>query len=92
MLKYSPPSSNRLPSNNRPLLVKKEIIIAPGYYSRKYSVWKDTKVYTAFLFIGLTFWEENVEDRVALLESNILNCFLKITMANLLKIGLKMRE
>ena len=42
--------------------------------------------------MGLTFWEENVEDRVALLESNILNCFLKITMANLVKIGLKMRE
>ena len=51
------------------------------------------KVYTAFLFfMGHTFWKENIEDRVKLLKSNILNCCLKRTMANLHKIGLKMRE
>ena len=54
----------------------------------KYSV----KVCTAFLFMGHAFWEENVEDREKLLESNVLNCPLKITTANLHKIGLKMRE
>ena len=31
------------------------------------------KVYTAFLFMGHAFWKENIEDRVKLLESNILN-------------------
>ena len=49
------------------------------------------KVCTAFLFMGHA-WEENVEDREKLLESNVLNCPLKITTANLHKIGLKMRE
>ena len=33
-----------------------------------------------------------MEDRVKLLESNILNYCLKITVADLHKIGLKMRE
>ena len=42
--------------------------------------------------MGHTFWKENTEDRVKLLESTILNCCLEITMANLCKIGLKMRE
>ena len=39
---------------------------------------KYSKVYTAFLFIGLAFWEENVEvkDRVKLVESNILNIII----------------
>ena len=55
-------------------------------------IWKSTKVYTAFLFMGQAFWEENIEDLLKLLESNILNCCLKITMADLCKIGLKMRE
>ena len=53
-------------------------------------VLKDTPV--PFLFKGHTVWKENSEDRVKLLGSNILNCCLKITMADLRKIGLKMRE
>ena len=35
--KQSPPSNNHLPLNNRPPLVQKKEIIAPGYYLRKYS-------------------------------------------------------
>ena len=54
-------------------------------------MWKSTKVFTAFLFMGHAFCEENVEDREKLLQSNVLNCLLKITTANLCKIGLKMR-
>ena len=50
------------------------------------NIWKSSKVYTAFLFMGHAFWKERIEDRVKLLESNILNCCLKKTMANLLKI------
>ena len=42
--------------------------------------------YTAFLFMGQTLWKESVEDKVKLLESNVLNCCLKI-MADLRKIG-----
>ena len=49
------------------------------------------KVCTAFLFMGYAFWEENVEDREKLSESNVLNCPLKITTANLHKIGLKIK-
>ena len=57
------------------------------------NMWKSTKVYTAFLFMGHACWKENTEDRVKLLESNVLNnCCLKITMADLGKIGLEMRE
>ena len=51
-----------------------------------------TKVYTPFIFMGQAFWKENIEDRVKLLGSNVLNCCLKITTADLGKIGLKMRE
>ena len=36
--------------------------------------------------MGHVFWKERIEDRVKLLESNILNCCIKETMANLLKI------
>ena len=39
-------------------------------YMKKY------KVYTAFLFMGHAFWKESIEDRVKLLESNVLNCCL----------------
>ena len=53
-------------------------------------LWKSTKVYTAFLFMGHAIWKENIEDRVQLLGSNVLNCCLKITTANLRKIGLTM--
>ena len=53
-------------------------------------LWESSKVYTAFLFTGHAFWKENIEDRVKLLGSNVLNCCLKITTANLLKIGLTM--
>ena len=56
------------------------------------NIWKGTKVYAAFLLMGHAFWKENVEDRVKFLESNVLNCRLKITTADLHKIGLKMRE
>ena len=55
-------------------------------------IWKSTKVYTAFLFMGHAFWKENFEDRVKLLESNVLNWCLIITMADLWKVGLKVRE
>ena len=55
------------------------------------NIWKCTKVYTAFLFMGQTLWKESVEDRVKLLESNVLNCWVKI-MAELRKIGCIMRE
>ena len=53
-------------------------------------LWERSKVYTAFLFMGHAFWKENIEDRVQLLGSNVLNCCLKITTANLLKTGLTM--
>ena len=58
---------------------------------------KSTKVpvYTAFLFTVPAFWKENIEDRVKLMESNILNilnCCLQITMADLHKIGLMVGE
>ena len=58
------------------------------------NIWKSTRVYTAFLLPGQAFWKENIEDRVKLLELNVLNCYLKTTMANLHKIpvGLKIRE
>ena len=55
------------------------------------NIWKGTKVYAAFLFMGHAFWKENVEDRVKFLESNVLNCRLKITTADLHRMGLKMR-
>ena len=35
------------------------------------------------------FWKENIEDRVKFLESIILNCSVKVTMADLHKIGVK---
>ena len=40
--------------------------------------------------MGHTFWKENIEDRVRLLESNVLNYYLKITTDDLSKKGLKM--
>ena len=55
-------------------------------------IWKSTKVYTAFLFMGHAFWKENVDVRVKLLESNVLSCCLKITMVHLHKIGLEVRK
>ena len=54
-------------------------------------LWKSTKVYTAFLFMGHAFWKENIEDRVKLLGSNVLNCCQKATSASLRKIGLTMK-
>ena len=64
------------------------------FFTRKWmSMWKSTKVYTAaFVFMGHSFWKENIEERVKLLESKVFNCCLKITMADLWKIGVKMRE
>ena len=46
----------------------------------------------SFFFMGHAFLKENSEDRVKLLGSNALNWCLKITTANLLKIGLKMNN
>ena len=52
------------------------------------NIWKSTmKVYTAFLFMGHAFWKENIEDRVKLLESNVLNKIVVLTMADLRKIS-----
>ena len=56
------------------------------------NIWKSTKVYTAFFEGDHTFWKENIEDRVKLFEVNVLSCCLKMTTANLGKIGLKVRE
>ena len=50
------------------------------------NVWKSTKVYTDFPFVGHTFWKENIEG------IKVFNYCLKITMVNLPKIGVKMRE
>ena len=51
-----------------------------------------TEIFTAFLFMGYAFWKENIEDTVNLLESIVLNCCVKVTMVNLCKMGLKVRE
>ena len=53
---------------------------------------KSTKLYAAFLFVGHAFWKENIEYRVKLLESIVLNCCVKVTTVYLCKKGLKMRE
>ena len=42
--------------------------------------------------MGHAFWKENVDVRVKLLESNVLNGCLKITMVHLHKIGLEVRK
>ena len=55
-------------------------------------IWKSTKIYRAFVFMGHSFWKENIEERVKLLESKVFNCCRKITTADLWKIGVKMRE
>ena len=52
------------------------------------NIWKSTKVYTASLFMGHAFWKENIEDRVKLLELNVINCCLKMMTADLCKIWL----
>ena len=44
-------------------------------------MWKST---TSF-FLGQAFCKENIEDRVKLLELHILNCCLKMKMADLRK-------
>ena len=52
-------------------------------------------MHTQLSFMGHAFWKENIEDSVKLMESNILNCCIKMTKAtkvNLRKIGLEMRE
>lgn len=36
-----------------------------------------TKVYTAFVFMGNSFWKENIEERVKLLESKVFNLLSK---------------
>ena len=58
------------------------------------NIWKSTKVYTCSfsLYMGHAFWKENIKDKVKLLEPKVLNCCLKITSANLHKIGLKIRD
>ena len=63
------------------------------FFTRKWmNIWKSTKVYTAFVFMNHSCWKQNIEERVKLLESKVFNCCLKITMADLCKIGVKMRE
>ena len=42
--------------------------------------------------MGHAIWEENIEDKKKLLESVVLNCCVKVTMSELRKIGLKIRE
>ena len=49
-------------------------------------------MYTQLSFMGRAFWNENNEDRVKLLESNLLNCCIEMTKADLHKIDLEMRE
>ena len=62
-------------------------------FTRKWmNIWKSTKVYTAFVFMGHSFRKEKIEERVKLLESKVFKCCLKITTADLRKIGVKMRE
>ena len=46
----------------------------------------------SFCFYGPLIWKDNIEERVKLLESKVFNCCLKITTADLCKIGVKMRE
>ena len=52
---------------------------------------KDVDIDGIVMEFDHSFWKEDTEDRVKLLESNIVNCCLKITMTNLCKIGPKMR-
>ena len=42
--------------------------------------------------MGHAIWEENIEDKKKLLESVVLNCSVKITMFDLRKVGLTLRE
>ena len=58
------------------------------------NIWKISKVYIAFLFMGLSLWKEIIskEYRVKLCRFNVLNYCLEITMTDLCKIGLKIRE
>ena len=56
-------------------------------------IWKSTIKYTRLFFLwAMHSGKRTLRDLVKLLESNILNCCLKLTMADLCKIGLKMRE
>ena len=61
-----------------------QVVIRSDSHKEMNVIQKSTKVYTAFL--------ENIEDRLKLFEVNVLNCCLKMTMANLRKIGLKVRQ
>ena len=57
------------------------------------NIWKSTKVYTAFFLRATHFRKRTLKtDQVKLLGSQVLSCSLKITTANLRKIGLKMSE
>ena len=51
-------------------------------------------MHTQLSFMGRTFWKENNkrQSKIILLESNVLNCCIEMTKADLLKIGLEMRE
>ena len=42
--------------------------------------------------MGHAIWEENIEDKKKLLKSVTLICCVKVTMADLRKVGLKIRE
>ena len=55
------------------------------------NLWKCTKVYTAFLFMGHTLWKESVEVQSKIIGIKLLHCCVKV-MVELRKIGCKMRE
>ena len=55
------------------------------------NIWKSIEEYTVFLFMGHSLWKENSEDsKIIGIKRFKLLC--KLTMANLCKIGLKVRE
>ena len=54
-------------------------------------IWRVLK-HISFSFSGHAFGKENIEDRVKLLEVNVLNCCLKMIRADLRRVGLKMTE
>ena len=54
---------------------------------RNYKVLKYSQVF--FLWV---IWKENIEERVQVLESIVLNSCVKVPTGDLHKIGLKMRE
>ena len=77
---------------NKGIFIIKWVAVLPYYQGGHKVGFHCTQIFTAFLFMGHAFWKENVEDMVNLLESIVLNCCVKVTMVNLCKMGLKVRE